>query len=440
MCVGVMTTHWCDGAGVTVRCTSGTYDSGFHAAYPPYQGGPFAIIKRDTDGSFAGMGNVINQTPITGWCDTTGINGTHAIAPDAALIDVNIEVWIGMNNTGALSIPVPDVWGTLQDKVFAGQGFGIMVSDNLYQAMQNVQADDGRLPANCDSDTNNDGAFDVTNLTPGQCQPSISKAEYAAIVDSDNFAYTNSPALTGTTNPVNLCRRVETSGTQVASNAYFLNNSCGNANPTSGFKQPKRVAFPFEGGNGVVVASGGVSGNYEEFPGAFSIFEGMRTGDIHNCISRRNLGQDPDGTADASLGKYAIGVVSLTNPLATGRQYVKLDGVSPNAYQVPVGSAADIASGGTADGWAQDGTNRITTVKGYYDFASEFEMLSVNDLRLYSPLRKIRDTFANPQVMRENGVFQANNAGSIFTHADNPTKVHKGTRYSNFCAPQTLHE
>jgi len=435
---GVVTTSSCGSAGVTVSCTKGKIDSGF-------SGVPFAVVKRDTDGSFAGVGNVINQTPITGWCDRVGstptINTTLLIAPNAGLTDVDTNVWVGMANTGALTIPVPAAVGVTQNGGFAGQGFGIMVSNNMYMAMQNVQADEGRLPASCDSDTNNDGVFDVTNLTPGQCQPSISKEEYAAIVDGTNFAYINSTALTGTTNTINLCRRVETSGTQAASNVYFLNNSCGNAEPTKGFKPPKKVVFPVDGGAGVVVASGGVSGNYEEFGGAFSIFEGSGTGDTRNCISRRDLGQDPDGTVDTDgLGKYAIGVVSLENALATGRQYVKLDGVSPNAYQVVVGSTAD---GATVDGWAQDTTNRINTVKGYYDFAPEFEMLwsntaSVNPANFVTALGKLKAAFADPAAVNLNGVFQANTGPG--SHAANPTKVHKGTRAGNFCAPQALAE
>ena len=44
---GVTTTSSCGSAGVTVRCTKGKADSGF-------PGAAFAIIKRDTDGSFAG--------------------------------------------------------------------------------------------------------------------------------------------------------------------------------------------------------------------------------------------------------------------------------------------------------------------------------------------------------------------------------------------------
>ena len=427
---GVLTTSSCGSSGVTVRCTSGNATSGF-------SGVPFAVVKRDTDGSFAGVGNVISETPITGWCDTTGNNTTLLIPPNAGLTDVDTNVWRGSANTGALSIPVPppssNPDGVTQTGGFAGQGFGIMVSDNMYLAMQAVQVADGRLPAGC------------AGLTPGQCQPSISKEEYTAIVDGGNFAYINSTALTGTANTINLCRRVETSGTQAASNVYFLNNSCAAANPTFGFKPPKKVVFPIDGGAGVVVASGGVSGNYEEFGGAFSIFEGSGTGDTRNCISRRNLGQDPNGTVDTDgFGTYAIGVVSLENPLATGRQYVKLDGISPNAIQVVLNSAADIAGGGAADGWAQDPTNRINTVRGLYDFAPELEMLWSNDAVLNPPANfvtafgRIRAAFSDPALVSLNGVFQANTGPG--THAANPTRVHKGTRNGNFCTPQVLAE
>lgn len=438
MCGGTVTTNACGSAGTVVRCSSGNATSGF-------SGQPFAVSKRDTDGSFAGVGNVIQATPITGWCDTTGVNTTAAIAPDAGLTDVDTKVWVGLAKTGALSVPVPAPVGVSLNGGFAGQGFGVMASEGLYRAMQVKQVNDGRLPAACSTvspaTVAGVAAADAA-FTPGRCQPSISKAEYAAIVVDGNLAYTlpSAPsALTGDTNPVHICRRVETSGTQAASNVYFLNNPCANANPTSGYKTPRKVNFA--DGTAVVLdtATHGVAGNFEDFGGdAFTIFEGSGTGDARNCLSRRSAGNNPANVNDG-LGSYAVGVVSLENAPAAGRRYLKLDGVSPNAYQVPVGSAADVAGGGAADGWAQDATQRITTVQGLYDFAPEFEMLWRTSLpaNKITALNRIKTTFANPAAVSLNGVFQAN---GTFTHALNPTKVHKGTRSGNFCAPQTLAE
>lgn len=412
---------------VTV-CTTSSLDGQF--------AGPFAVVKRDINGSFEGVGPVIEQSALTKWADVSncndvslqcGLDSTTAIVPHAGLSDVDTNVWIGSFNTGALSIEVPtDTANTVFNGGFAGQGFAVMVSESLYNAMMAKQKGEGRLPADCAA-----GDF-----TPGKCQPSISKEEYAAVVDGNNFAYVANGALSGDAGVINLCRRVETSGTQASSNVYFLNNSCGNAVPTKGFKSPKKA-----GDSGSFVAwnsaSGdAVTGNYDDFGGAFGLFEGSGTGDARNCVIRRNDGKNPNNVVDG-LGTYAIGVISLENATAAGWKYLKLDGVSPNAYQVVVGSAADVAGGGAADGWAQDANQRITTVRGQYDFAPELEMLWPSSTAYGTFLTTLKNTFADPTKVNTRGIFQANGA---FTHAGNETQVHKGTRNGNFCAPQALAE
>ncbi len=420
---------------VTV-CTTSAIDGSF--------AGPFAVIKRDTNGSFDGVGPVISQTGLIKWADVgncndatlqCGLDSTTVRVPHAGLTDVDSNIWVGLSNTGALSVAVPDpaAAGTVLSGGFAGQGFGVMVSESLYNAMMAKQVAEGRLPASA-------GGVNCAagNFTAGACQPSIGKEEYAAIVDGGNFNYIANGALSGDAGVINLCRRVETSGTQASSNVYFLNNPCGNANPTFGFKAPKYVdlansptAVAFNSSNGDAV-----TGNWDNFDGAFGLFEGSGTGDARNCVSRRNAGKNPNNVSDA-LGTYAIGWISLENAVQSGWKYVKLDGVSPNAYQVPVGSAADIAGGGAADGWAQDSDQRRNVVNGYYDAAPELEMLWPSTTPFATFLTTLKNTFADPAAVNTRGIFQAN---GLFTHAANPTQVHKGTRNGNFCAPQALAE
>jgi hypothetical protein len=431
---------------VTV-CTTSSTDGQF--------AGPFAVVKRDTNGSFDGVGPVIDQSALTKWADVSncndatlqcGLDSTTAIVPHAGLTDVDTNVWVGMANTGALSIPVtdPSTTGTVLNGGFAGQGFGVMVSEQLYLAMQHKQVAEGRLPANCESDTvPGTPGYEVQNFTAGQCQPSIGKEEYAAIVADGLFSYVAPAAigaasnpLTGSLDTINLCRRVETSGTQASSNVYFLNNSCGNATPTKGFKSPKTVNFSGGGVNPVAFNSSSgdaVTGNYDDFGGAFGLFEGSGTGDARNCVIRRNSGKNPNNQADA-LGTYAIGWISLENAPAAGWKLVKLDGVSPNAVQLPVASDT---TDGVADGWTVDTNQRTNVVKGYYDAAPELEMLWPSTTPYGTFLTSLKNTFANPALVSLRGVFQAN---GTFTHAGNETKVHKGTRNGNFCAPQALAE
>lgn len=415
---------------VTV-CTTSSIDGQF--------AGPFAVVKRDTNGSFDGVGPVINQSGLTKWadinnCDDVALNcaidSTTVRVPHAGLTDVDHGVWKGMSNTGALSLPVPDLGSTVANGGFAGQGFGVMVSESLYNAMMAKQVAEGRLPASAGG-----VACSAGNFTPGACQPSISKEEYAAIVDGNNFNYIANGALTGDAGVVNLCRRAETSGTQASSNVYFLNNSCGNADPTFGFKSPKKVDFAGGGVNPVAwdsAAGDAVTGNYDDFGGAFGLFEGSGTGDARNCVIRRNAGKNPNNVADA-LGTYAAGWISLENAPAAGWKLVKLDGVSPNAYQVPVASDTD----GVADGWMADADQRRNVVKGYYDAAPELQMLWPASTGFTTFLTTLKNTFADPGKVNTKGIFQAN---GVFSHASNPTQVHKGTRNGNFCSPQALAE
>lgn len=387
--------------------------------------GPFAIVKRDTNGSFDGVGPVISGAALTTWanvasCDDVALNcardTTTPIVPNGGLSDVETAIWRGQNLTGALSQAVPTPSGITFESGFAGQGFGVMVSEELYKSMQTVQKADGRLPASCT----------VGNFTPGECQPSIAKSEYAAIVRGDTFSYVSNASLTGTADPINLCRRVETSGTQASSNAYFLNNPCGNANPTFGAILPKAVDF---GGGSAVAFTNGVggatvTGNYDDFGGAFGLFEGSGTGDARNCVIRRNSGNNPNNVAD-TLGKYAIGWISLENATGAGWKYIKLDGVSPDAYQ-------------TAAGWVADTTQRRNVVLGRYDAAPEFELIYPTASPYAGFFSALKTAFSTPSVLNTRGIFIVPTGTT--THAANNTLVSKGTRGGNFCAPQNLTE
>ena len=417
---------------VTV-CTTSSPTGGQFAA-------PFAVVKRDTNGSFDGVGPVISQSGLTKWadvanCDSTALNCALDSAtvriPHAGLTDVDTKVWVGMANTGSLSIPVPTPTSTVLSGGFAGQGFGVMVSESLYNAMMAKQVAEGRLPVAAGT-----ASCIAGNFTPGACQPSISKEEYAAVVDGNNFNYIANGALSGDAGVVNLCRRVETSGTQATSNVYFLNNSCGNAVPTKGFKSPKKVDFTsataVAWSSSKLPVADNVTGNYDDNGGAFGLFEGSGTGDARNCVIRRNGGKNPNNAVD-TLGTYAAGWISLENAPAAGWKLVKLDGVSPNAVQVAVANDTD----GNADGWMADANQRTNVVKGYYDAAPELEMLWPVATTYGTFLTSLKNTFANPALVSLKGVFQAN---GVFTHASAPTQVHKGTRNGNFCSPQALAE
>lgn len=180
------------------------------------------------------------------------------------------------------------------------QVFGVAVSPTLYTALQAKQGLTG---------------CGIDSLAPA-CQPSISKAQYATIVnDSFNSVKETKGAgflLSAAENGQELvvCRRVSTSGTQAASNEFFLRSYIGNDGAVKGGAAPADAATY---GGGLAVTG---------IP--FDVKEGAGTGNARACLS--------DST-------YAVGVLSLENaPDLTTRsggqradrkwRFVKLNGVA----------------------------------------------------------------------------------------------------------------
>lgn len=198
-----------------------------------------------------------------------------------------------------------DVYGDISGNVAVSnfsQAFYVAVSKGLYDALQTAQGvaepvgADERLP---------------------QYQPSISRAQYASIANNDVFgqAKTAPGAFLGVpAGKLTLCRRVDTSGTQAASNQYFMNTLTG-IGPNGGNLTPIGAAFPATS--------------------TFAVNEGASTSNTRSCL----------GSATA----YAVGVLSAENaPKTTDLyRYVKLNGVA-------IGDAVK---------------NKAAAVLGNYDFA-----------------------------------------------------------------------
>jgi len=197
---------------------------------------------------------------------------------------------------------------------YAMQTFGVAATPDLYAALQasqgliNTVANDGEP---CDQ------------VNSPACQPSITHRQYASIAVSNPFSAAHADwrfLVPGLAQPVYLCRRVDTSGTQAASNVYFLRNPCGRGPATFG----ERVA---------------ASQANDEVPGAFEIDELASTGNVKSCLS--------------VAGRYAVGVISGEN-LRTG-------GTDDDWFWLKLG--------GTAIN--EDAFHRASAVQGRYDFAYE---------------------------------------------------------------------
>jgi hypothetical protein len=186
-----------------------------------------------------------------------------------------------------------------------GQVFGVVVSRNLYRALQVAQG----IANNTDV---LDPNFDPVNA------PNITSQQYVAIAAQGGAYQTDwQPLLgaAGAAKKVILARRVNSSGTQASSNAFFLANPC-----TSSNLVPAGVADSLP-----TPAS----------PTQFEVVEGAGTGNVKQRLSLANLQND-----------FAIGVVSAENnwrteaipatptvaaPGSHQYRFVKLDGVHPES-------------------------------------------------------------------------------------------------------------
>jgi hypothetical protein len=196
------------------------------------------------------------------------------------------------------------------------QVFGVAVSPQLYTALQTAQG----ITANVD-------ALGVAS------QPSISKVQYTSIVSAAfNGAKQDINAILGVGaagNKLTVCRRVSTSGTQAASNEYFLRGFVGADGAAAG-ALPVADQATYGAGSGL---------------DSYEVQEGSGTGNARACLSTIGPVETPF---------YAVGVLSLENaPDLTTRtdgqradrkwRFVKVNGVA--AFDTANNSTATSKSG-----------------------------------------------------------------------------------------------
>lgn len=197
-----------------------------------------------------------------------------------------------------------------------GQVFGVAVSIPLYRALQAAQGL---------SDVNS-STYDTANA------PNITRAQYVAIVAQGGAANGDwTPILGSNPGNVRVERRVNTSGSQASSNAFFLASPC-----ASGVGASLTPAAATDSTSTYIVTENSGSGNVK---------------------SRLTTASLP---ATLVEDRYAIGVLSAENSWVVdtpagngGYRFVKLDGVHPEA-----GDAENA---------------RVTAAKGQYAFHMEMK-------------------------------------------------------------------
>lgn len=283
----------------TAKCSQNFDGLDVDAVAFEVSGGSYTAVQRSLGTGLTFVEN-FTATPVAGTQALAGINVAPGVArsttpqqSEGGFMDVEPAAF-----DAALLAPFGGV-DALADKVGGAnfsQAFGVAVSRDLYAALQTAQG----LSANCTAD----------NLTPA-CQPTVSRAQYASIAASAfNSAKQNINSLFGVPpGKLTLCRRASTSGTQAASNQFFLNNLTGNG-PNAGLEVPADSATY---GPGALAT--------------FEVKEGAGTSNARDCLNAAG---------------YGIGVLSLENvPAATtGYRFVKLNRVE--------GFDAATASKGTA--------------------------------------------------------------------------------------------
>ena len=242
---------------------------------------------------FKGCTQVGIAVPATG--ATAASNSTNAAAvaadPFAPALPVggfsDVEAALFPSSIGGGNVSARGV----ESDANVGQVFGVAVSVPLYRALQTAQGI-----------TESGSAFDPA------LAPNITQSQYVAIAAQGGAANGDWTPILGasSTQKVILERRVDTSGTQSSSNAFFLANPCAS------------------GSNAAVVPSRATDSN-----SAYVVRENSGSGNV-----KTNITNASNATA-GSGNQYAIGVLSTENnwrldPAASaGYRFVKVDGVHP---------------------------------------------------------------------------------------------------------------
>lgn len=250
-------------------------------------------------------------------------------------MDIEGDVFRGI---GAVPIP-PEVDDTVD---FVGsnfaQGFGVGLSAPLYQALQAYQVAQGTLDASC-ATTSVSGSVTTYTGVGGDsqlCQPSVTRAQLTSLMEaSDNkgkqaganllvggtASVKNDLPATKAISPdvplgsrITFCRRVDTSGTNAATQVYFLSN------PTASGESGGRLAI-----GGVGNAQGDA-----DFVSKTDFFAGGGTGDARNCVNLATPTAAAIGPSGAAYGSFRFAVLSLeNNPIGTDNyRFAKINGVA----------------------------------------------------------------------------------------------------------------
>jgi len=199
------------------------------------------------------------------------------------------------------------VSSTLYNEMFAKQGLGLITNP--------------RTAALCT----------IADFNDTVCVPSIGYAEartyFGGLATDWRVLVRSADPLTRS--PINVCRRVNGSGTQAASNVHLLQLGCNNAGlltPPADFSYSNpavaQTSVQDTAAQLTAYLTANITGNVAQPAGTPSnvfVFEGPSNGDVVNCLNRAS-----------TVAGYAIGHVSRENvPGAGNWRHIRLEGALP---------------------------------------------------------------------------------------------------------------
>jgi hypothetical protein len=238
------------------------------------------------------------------------------------------------------------------------QGFGIAVNAPLYAALIAREVAANRMASSCRSSETLTGA---TLVLTADCQPSLSPAEYSALLTGAISSANDLLGTTGDTKKIVLNRYAYASGTQAAAEAFFAGRAFYDvkAKVKGGYLRPLGGTV----GNPIVILSSFGAAGVE-------VVTWSTTDEVIDAIR-------------GDSANYALGVVSLSNGFdlntanaLRGTLWIKFDGISPNLYKD--------SSGATA----VDKTAKVGFAQGY---AFVYEVQAIRSAKLSGAHRDIFD-------------------------------------------------
>ena len=298
-------------------------------------GTPFAFFKTDAGGSAQGVfplaagADPVRPFMSTANCTGTAPNFTCTGTTDAPMhfgvsdvepamfrelnvpddsLDPDVPSYptTGPNTQGMTIVPVVQTV------------FGVAVNTRLYNDMFAKQA--------IGSLKDSTGAACTTASTEENCIPSIGRAEARSLFAGGEANWRLLSANAGLVNSqINICRRVQGSGTQAAANAHLMEAPCNGSSLTPARWFASSGAAAQESSSFLNTMADGTSfANYltamiptitaPNSDGGLFVFEGPGTGNVTACLTQAQ-----------TAGGYAIGHVSKENAATANWKHVRLE-------------------------------------------------------------------------------------------------------------------